>query len=54
MDDLRQQVEELLARVTESERENSGLLARNAELEAELKRRGKKYKLKANAKKQAA
>ncbi len=53
MDDLRQQVEELLARVTELERENAGLLARNAELEAELKRRGKKYKPKPNANKQA-
>lgn len=53
MEDLRRQVEELLARVAELERENDELQARNTELEAELKRRGKKYRPKANAKKQA-
>lgn len=57
MDELRRQVEELLARVSELERENAQLRtdndelrARNAELEAELKRRGKKFTPKANAK----
>ena len=53
MDDLRRQVEELLARVAELERENAELRTRNAQLEAELKRRGKKYTPKANAKKPA-
>jgi len=60
MDELRRQVDELLARVAELERGNAELLrcndelrTRNAELEAELKRRGKKYTPKANAKKQA-
>lgn len=51
MDDLRRQIEELLARVAELERENAELRARIAELEAELKRRGKKYTPKPNAKK---
>jgi hypothetical protein len=60
MDELRRQVEELLARVAELERDNAELRkrgdelqARNAELEAELKRRGKKYTPKANAKKRS-
>ena len=53
MDDLRRQVEELLARVAELEDENADIRMRNAELEAELKRRGKRYRPKANAKKQA-
>ncbi len=59
MEDLRRQIKELLARVADLERENTELRmqntelqARNAELEAELKQRGKKYRPKANAKKQ--
>jgi hypothetical protein len=51
MDDLRHQVAELLARVAELETRNAELEARNAELERELKRRGKRYTPKANAKK---
>jgi len=53
MEELRRQIQELLVRVAELERENAELQTRNAELEAELKRRGKKYRPKANAKKQA-
>ena len=53
MEELRRQVQELLARVAELERENAELRTRNAELEAELKMHGKKYRPKSNAKKQA-
>lgn len=60
MDDLRRQVDELLARVAELERENAELRARNAkleernaELEGELKRRSKRYRPKPNAKRLA-
>ncbi len=58
MEELRRQIEELVARVTELEEQNAQLRARNLELEtrnahleAELKRRGKKYTPKANAQK---
>jgi transposase len=53
MEELRRQIEELTSRVAELERENGELRTRNAELETELKRRGKKYRPKANAKKNA-
>lgn len=53
MEELRRQIEELTSRVAELERENGELRSRNAELETELKRRGKKYRPKANAKKNA-
>ena len=59
MDDLRRQVEELLARDADLERENAELRVRNSELQAriakletELKQRGKKYHPRANAQKQ--
>jgi hypothetical protein len=48
MEELRRQVDDLLARVAELEQENAELRARNTELEAELKRRGKRYRPKAN------
>jgi len=51
MDELRRQIEELLARVAALETCNAQLEARNAELERQLQRRGKKYTPKANTKK---
>ena len=65
MDELRRQNEKLLGRMAALERENSKLRKRcdelhacnadleerNAQLEAELKRRGKKYRPQANTKK---
>lgn len=51
MDDLLQRIEELLGRVAELEARNTELEARNAELERQLKRRGKKYTPKPNARK---
>lgn len=51
MDDLRRRIDELLERVAELEASNAKLEARNAELEAKIKRRGKEYTPKANAKK---
>ncbi len=60
MDELRRQVEELLKEVASLHRQLAerearivGLEKRIAELEGELKRRGKRYRPKANAKKQA-
>lgn len=50
MDDLRRRIDELLSRVAELEARNAELEARNAELERQLKRRGKKYTPKPNAK----
>ena len=51
MDDLLQRIDELLGRVAELEARNAELEARNAELERQLKRRGKKYTPKPNARK---
>ena len=53
MDELRRHVEELMTDVALLRRQLDARDARIAELEAELKRRGKRYRPKANAKQQA-
>lgn len=53
MEELQQKIDELLARIAELEADNEELRVRNAELERELKRRGKRYRPKPNANKQA-